>query len=216
MMEVDENVDLSNNIVAVMYASGVLGVACYNNVLNEIHLSSIHSKVDELEELFSTIKTLCKPSFFLIHPKIAENGPMMSVLTASPSGIPDYYSFKVEKRASFNSDLALQFMNTRVCIKTDKGTNGNVNFLRQASSVDTGNVSEMQVLSALLIYLEENVFTLDDKSQKIIVNAIKPILFDKYMYLDASGYNSLQIFHEDSHPNMLKGICRCAKCLDLI
>ena len=207
-MELEESLDQSNNVVAIMYVSGVLGVACYNSTLNEIHISSLHSKMNELELLFSSMKVLCNPAFFLIHPKIAENSQMMKVLTAGPTDEPDYYSFKVEKRASFNSDLALQYMNTRVCIKSDKGFNGNANFLRQASAIDTSNTSEMQVLSALLIHLEENVFTLDDKSQKIIVNAIKPILFESYMYLDASGYSSLQIFHEDNHPNMLKGIFR--------
>lgn len=57
-------------------------------------------------------------------------------------------------------------------------------------------------MGALLSYLQEFLFNLDTE---ISINCVQSFVLDAYLRLDQSSYRSLQIFSEDSHPNVLKG-----------
>jgi DNA mismatch repair protein MSH5 len=57
-------------------------------------------------------------------------------------------------------------------------------------------------MGALLSYLQEFVFNLDSI---ISVNDVQSFVLETYLRIDQNSYQSLQIFNEDSHPNVLKG-----------
>lgn len=163
-----------------------------------------------------SVKVLCDPTYFIVHPKIAENASMLGILLSSKEEVPDHYPFKVEKRSSWNSENCLHLLASKLSIKSERrggeknqghsiSTPSNLNLLRHASAIDLKDTLVLQTLNALLLYLQEHVFHLDDPSQQIVVNAVKTISFDKYLQLDAISLHSLHVFHEDQHPNLVRG-----------
>jgi DNA mismatch repair protein MSH5 len=60
-------------------------------------------------------------------------------------------------------------------------------------------------MGALLCYLQEFLFNFDSI---ISINCVESFILNSYLRLDQNSYQSLQIFSEDPHPNVLKGIGR--------
>jgi DNA mismatch repair ATPase MutS len=153
---------------------------------------------------------------------------MLGLVLSSKEGVADHYPFKVEKRASWSSESCLQLLSSKLVIMSERSRadnttasshdsntvtagagasnnlNLNLNLLRHASALDLSDAPVLQALNALLLYLQEHVYHLDDPSQRIVVSAVKAISFDQYLQLDAISLYSLHVFHEDFHPNLLQ------------
>lgn len=57
-----------------------------------------------------------------------------------------------------------------------------------------------------MTYLQESVMTLE--SGMMYVSTITPMSIESYMRLPAATIKALQIFQEDYHPNVIKGLLR--------
>jgi len=200
---VDDN---GPTITAVLYQANVLAVAAYSTGENTIYVDSVPIQAESLEEAFYTTKVLLNPTFLIIHPKLAEHSSRLSALIMGRDGTADFYPFKVEPRHSWNADTCRQLLSTKLNVKTENISTGDSrSMLRHASVINLDENVLLQPLCALLLYLKENVFHLDDDSQTMEVTNILPIEYSQFLLMDSISLYSLQIFHEDCHPNLIKG-----------
>lgn len=195
-------------------------MACYQSYTNSVMMDSVNCGSDDLEESLSAVKLLCSPTSFIVHPRIAENSSLLSLVLCGTDGTPEKFPFKIEKRSAWGFENALLQLSTKVTLlqrgthgaQRNSATTGNsgaksayLNLLRHSSAVDIQNTHALQALGGLLLHLRGNVFNLDDDNQMLGLNDIVPINFGKYMILDTNTFHSLQIFNEDYHPNLVRG-----------
>ena len=60
-------------IFAVCYVQGKIGLACFDEVTNEIMTDAVAVGLDDIEDLFTKLKMLTKPSVFVVHPMFVAN-----------------------------------------------------------------------------------------------------------------------------------------------
>ena len=196
--------EINTSVISLVLASGCIGVCVYN----ETNTDSVPCNSDDLSELFNMLKIQFNPSLFIIHPNIVEKANLLSMLLRSEEGVPDHYQYKVEKRLSWDSESALKLLSSRFKIKSKSQNNipcSYINILKQESSVNLENTPSLQSMNVMLLHVIGNIYSLTDMNEAIIINAIEPLEFSKYMRIDANTYYSLQIFHEEYHPNIVQG-----------
>lgn len=198
----------SNCVVSLVLASGCFGVTVYCETANQINSDTIPCNSEDLPELFNTIKFHFNPSLFIVHPNIVEKASLLAMILKSKEGIPEHYAYKVEKRSSWDSESAVKLLTSRFKIKSKTQNIANCSYLntiRQESSVNLNNTPSLQSLHVMLLHLINNIYSLAAANETITINAIEPFQFSKYMRLDANTYHSLQVYHEECHPNVVKG-----------
>eukprot|EP01041_Mallomonas_annulata_P008543 gene8543-17620_t len=192
----DDDLDSSGRSFASIICSGKkLGFACYDEISNTIFADGIHVSEEDMESTLSSMKIALKPSLFLL----------------PPNGTPDFFRYKAMSSSSFNSDIALDILCNKVIVRGSNPTAMNrqtaqQNYLRLSAVLDIDNVLMRQAMCALLQFLQSSVFNLD--GGMIQVAAIRPLPLLEYMRLDEGSMRALQIFHEDWHPNVIKGTGR--------
>ena len=180
-----------SNICTILYTGEVLGVVSFDEESCTIYADTIHGYCDNIEEVISSIKTLCRPTLFLVHPKMSENSAFLELLSSSIDGLtPNEYVYKIQKSVSWNVDMAIDQICSKLIIRrspvpatgagagqeaqqTQHGnghhhhhgqidSNKQLNYLRQSAFIDLQNVCLCQTIGALLSYLAVHVFPLDN------------------------------------------------------
>lgn len=216
--------DDAQAIMALCQIGKVLGVACYDELSNTILVDAVNANPgctffnkrlafftllrfttsDDMEEIIFTLKETLHPSLLLLHPKIISNKSLFDLILSGPGNLPDYYKFKAMKSSMWNSNTAIELIHKSLVIKDIEGKeNDTTSFQKICSLIDLDNVPIKQSLGALLSYMQATVFNLD--SGKISISFLKTIPSDHFMKIDPTSFKALQIFTEETHPNVLKG-----------
>lgn len=169
--------------------------------------------IDDMEDTLSVVKETLRPTLFLLHPQIISNKPLFDIILSGPGGI-NYYRFQALKSSCWNASNTLEMIHKNLIVKNfsinrekqHEGTHSNDEHQKVYSAIDIDSLVVKQSLGALLSFMQMNVFQLDNG--KIIVSALKMIPMGQYMKIDTSSFNALQIFAEETHPNVLKGVGR--------
>lgn len=75
--------------------------------------------------------------------------------------------------------------------------------------IDMENSESLSALGALVTYLQENIMNLE--SGMVYIAKLSTVTLDSYMKLTSGTQKALQIFQEDYHPNVIKGIAGCMR-----
>ena len=157
-------------------------------------------------DTLNNIKINFSPTLFLLNPKIISNQELFNLIVSSKDGIPDFYRHKVLKSSSWNHNVAIEMIHRNLVVKDGNTLNHHNVYQRISSLIDLDSEQLLQSLSALLIFMQSSVFNLDEG--KVIVSAIKSFSLQSYMRIDSGSLRALQIFAEEVHPNVLKGVGR--------
>lgn len=79
-------------------------------------------------------------------------------------------------------------------------------YLRLVAAIDIESQQLKQSMGALLCYLQSHVFNMDDGI--ISVSDVKQLDLVSYLRIDASSIRALQIFAQEQHPEVVKGVGR--------
>ena len=197
----DEQDDSTQVLVALCVSNKQLGVACYEELQNSLYVDSMNMCVDSIEEIMNNMKATLKPTMFLLHPQIIVNKSLLELILSDADGTPDRYRFKVLKTAAW-VDKSCQYL-IHNCIQVRGSNSGNTSYPFLASVLDLEIESSRQALGALIGYMQQTVFKLDDG--KVIVSTVKTLHLESYLKMDKQSFKALQIFSEETHPNVIKG-----------
>lgn len=199
---VDEREDDNTQVlVALCVSNKQLGVACYEELQNSLYVDSMNMCVDSIEEIMNNMKATLKPTMFLLHPQIIVNKSLLELILSDADGTPDRYRFKVLKTAAW-IDKSCQYL-IHNCIQIRGSNSGSTSYPFLASVLDLEIESSRQALGALIGYMQQTVFKLDDG--KVIVSSVKTLHLESYLKMDKQSFKALQIFSEETHPNVIKG-----------
>ena len=145
MEEEGEGDSSGRTIVAVCYTNKTLGLAAFDEVTNVIHAEGIGVGLEDVEAVFEKLKTLMRPSMFIVHPLFVANQGLLDLLVSGgDDGSAQPYSYTVSKSTTWNAQAALELMCTKLLIRggsdgggTGEGGGGRKGtYLNLASSVD--------------------------------------------------------------------------------
>lgn len=196
----------SNVYAAVCHSQNILGVACYNELQNSITADIFEFSSEDAESSLNFIKICVNPTLFLLHPNVAANSPLFELIVQGIDGTANYYEHKATRTSSWNEKYAQNTLYNNLKIRSSSIENdcGSIDTYRKlSSSVPIDKVQLRQALGALVCYIQEVVFHLDQG--KVVVNTVNPFPMNSYMKIDTNTYRALQIFKEDMHPNWIKG-----------
>ena len=193
--------DITQVLVALCVSNKQLGVACYEELQNSLYVDSMNMCVDSIEEIMNNMKATLKPTMFLLHPQIIVNKSLLELILSDADGTPDRYRFKVLKTAAW-IDKSCQYL-IHNCIQVRGSNSGSTSYPILASVLDLELESSRQALGALIGYMQQTVFKLDDG--KVIVSSVKTLHLESYLKMDKQSFKALQIFSEETHPNVIKG-----------
>jgi DNA mismatch repair protein MSH5 len=154
------------------------------------------------------IKISLSPTLLLLNPKIISNKSLLELVVSSQDGTPDFYRFKAIKTSNWNANNALEIIHNNLVVKDleEKGKASKNSYKKIFSVIDLDNDQIKQSLGALLIFMQTSIFHLDEG--KIIVSSIKTFPMESFMRIDTATFKALQIFSEEVHPNVVKGVGR--------
>jgi DNA mismatch repair ATPase MutS len=202
----------AQNIIALCFSSNQLGVAAYNELQNTIFGDVFEVSVEDFDSTLTSIKMTFEPTLFLLHPNIITNTTMMNLILQGSDDQPSYYKYKALRSAAWNEKVTSPLIYNDLKIRAryeelTKVTTVSESILetirRLEVDLDLEKVRLKQALGALLSYLQETIFQLDQG--KILIAAIMQFPIIPYLRMDSSAYSSLQIFSEDFHPNWIGG-----------
>jgi len=188
--------------VAICYSQSCLGVACYDELKNEIRADIFELSSEGAEGFLSFIKASVQPTLFLLHPNVISNSPLLRLILQSVDGDPNFYVYKAVKSSTWNEKFAQHTIYNNLKLR-ENDFGGIDTYRRLASSISIDKIQVRQSLGALISYIQEAVFNLDEG--KVVVNSVTPFPLNSYMKMDSNSYKALQIFKEDMHPNWIKG-----------
>lgn len=115
------------------------------------------------------------------------------------------------KTSAWNAESALEMMQSKLIIKDSEnrkigGLKGQKNYLKLASLIDLDNPILRQAVGSLMTFMQSTIFHLDQGL--IYISNISALPVTSYMYLDSSTIKALQIFSEEKHPNVIRGMGR--------
>jgi len=146
---------------------------------------------------------------FLLHPNIISNSNLLQLVLSNDDGDTQAYRYKAIKSAAWNTDNALDMIQSKLIIKGSNnrrigGHKDQLNYLKLSALIDLDNKMLRQALGALMTYMQSTVFHLD--AGLIYISNISALPITSYMQIDSSTVKALQIFSEEKHPNVIKGI----------
>ena len=116
--EQEEAVIIGSSVIALFQSGGRLGIAHYSEENNSISTDGVNISLDELEDIMHNLKRMFEPTLFLVHPRIAANASLLSVVTESePENTQHYYSYKVMKSPSWNVHSATDLLTNRLVVQ---------------------------------------------------------------------------------------------------
>jgi DNA mismatch repair protein MSH5 len=92
------------------------------------------------------------------------------------------------------------------CCEISLGHTSRRSYLQLVSAIDLESTQLKQSMGALLNYLQTNIFNMDDGM--IMVSDVRQLDLISYLRIDSSSFRALQIFTEEKHPEVIKGVGR--------
>lgn len=192
-------------LMALCHINRKLAVACYDELSNTIMASVYDFSTDEIETTIQSLKQSIEPTLFLLHPNIISNSSLMSLVLRSLDGAENHYRYKALKSSSWQEAKTNQVIYHGLAIrKLSFSEVKPVNIYSMlARHIEIDQIPLRQALVALISFMQESTFKLDDG--KVTVAAVIPFPNSIYLQMDSNTFKALQIFHEDIHPNLIKG-----------
>lgn len=200
---VEEAIEIPDKLImAICYVNRVIAVSAFSELQNILYADAFPVSMDDMEETIRSIKLSLTPNLLLLHPQILGIQSMLDLIVTGVDGEIDKYPFIALKSSVWNLKSCTEVIFQDLVVGNKRSASEN-SFQILASVVDIENEQLRQSLGALLSYMREKVFHLDQG--KIVVSAIKQFPLKRFMRIDASTFRSLQIFTEEVHPNVIKG-----------
>jgi hypothetical protein len=109
---------IGSSVIALFHSGGRLGISHYSEESNSISTDGVNVALDEIEDLLHNLKTMFEPTLFLVHPRIAANANLLSVVTEiEPENTQHCYSYKVMRSASWNVHSAIDLLSNRLVVQ---------------------------------------------------------------------------------------------------
>ena len=204
-MEEPELVDDARTIFAVCYVQGKIGLACFDEVTNEIMTDAVAVGLEDIEDLFTKLKMLTKPAIFVVHPTFVANQGLLDLLLADADGLP-YYQHVVSKSQNWNAAAALDLLCTKLTIRGQESVSKRNTYLQLAAAIDIVSEQVKMAMGALLHYMSAHLFNMDDGN--VVIAGVKPLPNLSLCRIDTNSFLALQIFAQEHHPNVIKGVGR--------
>lgn len=197
----DVEEDRTQALVTLYMNNKQLGIACYEELTNIIYAGTLNMSMEHIEETIITIKRLLKPTIFLLHPKIIANQSLFELILSGLDGTQNYYRYKVIKTATW-IDKSCQYL-IHNCLQIRRLHKSNTSYQYISSIIDLEYEPTRQCLGALISFMQETIFKLDEG--KVIISSIQALPLESFVRIDKISYEALQIFSEEIHPNVIKG-----------
>lgn len=200
----DDLMSATGMIIALHFTSHQIGIACYDEVNNLLFVDVLHARNEDYEETFAQLKMQMSPTLFLLHPNVINNRGLLEIIKQGLDGAPEVYEHRILKTSAWNVKGCKMLIQNALSIKKHgkELTKAEV-YYSLSSCVDLENPNIIQALGALLHYLQDHIFNLDDG--KILVNGCRELPNTRLLRIDSNSLFALQIFNEEFHPNWLKG-----------
>jgi hypothetical protein len=207
----NQNVGAEATDVIALFCSGHdTGVSIYNEGSNIVSLDEIRIAANEMEEFICNIKVIYSPTLFLLPARMTTNTALLDIITVGLNGEPNAYPFKVVKSSDWSSERALELLCDRCVIKSINGSNhmqqlsSQDQYIALSSLVDLDRKNGLAAAGALLSHLQANVLNLENGMMYLL--DLRNLCLSSYMKVDISTMKALQIFREELHPNLIKGV----------
>lgn len=179
----------SNSILCLSFVSTILGIAWFKEDTNEIFVDAITTSSETFVDIMFTLKSHTSPTLLLLHPKIVVNSQIFDVMI---SGLDSYtkLSYEVIKNSHWHFDSCLNIICSKLQVRDldtslpSKSFDARYRLL--SSRIDFDNRHIVTTLGALISYLREKIFTLDEEI--ISVSSIETLQQEKYMKLDEETF----------------------------
>jgi hypothetical protein len=150
------------SICAIHIADKSIGVCCYQELSNTMYVQHMNCSVEVFADIIFAIKVACAPTLFLLHPQLFNNEKMMTIIEA-PSLTGDNYPFRVIKSSGWSAEGAKQILASNVSLYSDRERSRSVEkrILYLSSLIDFDSKVQLQAVCALLQYIAETFFPLD-------------------------------------------------------
>ena len=212
MDENDNEAEVVTRDIIALFSSGKSwGVSFYNETTNSIAVDEVTLSADEMPDFLFSLKVHCNPTLFLITPKLATDAALIDIISASVYDGASPIPFKIYKSSYWNQTTALEILTNRCivkCLNTDfkrqKVRTAHENYTAISGLIDTDNMHSMSSLGALLSYLQSDILNLEHGT--MYLNSLSILSMSSHMCLTLNTMKALQIFQEDYHPNVIKGL----------
>lgn len=201
----------SKILCAIYFSHGVVGTSIYDELSNVIYTDASQVALEDIDSYLIDLKIFCSPTLFIIHPSLLSNKSLLDVIAIGLDGEENFYRYTVLKSSLWNKRGAIELICRHLVIKEhrigeERGTSSNFMMQKIATVVDLDVDQLCQTLGSLLHYMQENLFHLDDGN--VTISSLKQLPTQSYMRVDTGSMKALQIFCEDIHPNVIKGVGR--------
>lgn len=203
------NVEEVQSILTLCYSHGQLGIAGYRELYNTIYGDVFDVGLEDIEPILLSVKLTFEPTVFLLHPSIISNTSLLKAILEGIDGRENTYTYKTIRSSAWNEKVTapLIYNDLKIRSRSEGAPQGTVaesvfeTIRRLEIDMDIEKIRLKQALGALLTYLQDHTFNLDQG--RIFVSAIERFPNITYLRLDDNSYKALQIFHEDYHPNWI-------------
>ena len=227
-VEMDAARDVQDVAIISVYLTGKgLGVAVFDEATSTIANEGFH--VGNSNDLYETVHHLAllyppETSKFLLPPHIASNTELLALLRTHPStGACDAYSYRTLKSACWNAATAQETLCSLLFVKelwkselavhmTEQATMRD-NFLRISSAIDLDNTVLKQAMAALVGHM--NAEGMSTAHGFVVVSRLVQLDIVKMMHIDMQSITALEVFTQESHPNIIKSRGQCKEGFSL-
>jgi DNA mismatch repair ATPase MutS len=198
-----EPIATDQSIVALCYNNREIGIACFDELTNSILCDTCSVSNDDMEDTLYNLKVALQPTLFLLHPKVITNKSLLELVLCGVDGTSNFYRFKTIKSSAWQSQKSQHVINECLVVKGHMSNKLMSGYQQLSCILNLEQDMSRQALGALLLYMQETVFRLDNG--KVIVSSVKNFQQNTYMRIDKVSLDALQIFCEEVHPNVMKG-----------
>jgi DNA mismatch repair protein MSH5 len=213
-MELEEDIYDHKNILAIHWSDKRMGFSCYSELTNSIRVDSAEISNKDLESIVTSIKSACTPSIIILHPKIINNKELLDIIISNTDDITNTgtYRYQTIKSSCWNFESAIEVITNKLVVKDSKSKSNNdyfssnENYILMSSLIDMTDKCAIQSLGALISFMQMSLFNMDEGWIKIA--SISDFRLESYLRIDSGSLSALQIFCEEVHPNVIKGVGR--------